>query len=97
MSWYWQDKGDFLAVKVDRYTKTKKSVYSAFEFFRVRDKDVPIEVMELPFKSEKVMCFSWEPTGHRFAILHGDGPKYSISFYSMFGDKEKKGITFIGI
>uniref|UniRef100_A0A5B6Z9D4 Putative eukaryotic translation initiation factor 3 subunit B-like n=1 Tax=Davidia involucrata TaxID=16924 RepID=A0A5B6Z9D4_DAVIN len=31
---YWQSNGDYLAVKVDRYTKTKKSTYTGFELFR---------------------------------------------------------------
>jgi uncharacterized protein with WD repeat len=31
---YWHPQGDYLAVKVDRYTKTKKSTYTGFELFR---------------------------------------------------------------
>jgi hypothetical protein len=31
-------QGDYLAVKVDRYTKTKKSTYTGFELFSIRDK-----------------------------------------------------------
>ncbi len=29
------------------------------------------------------MAFAWEPKGHRFAIIHGDGPRPDITFYSM--------------
>jgi uncharacterized protein with WD repeat len=35
---YWQSNGEYLAVKVDRYTKTKKSTYTGFELFRVKER-----------------------------------------------------------
>jgi len=41
---FWQNAGEYLAVKVDRYTKTKKTVYSGFELFRLKERDIPIEV-----------------------------------------------------
>jgi translation initiation factor 3 subunit B len=44
---YWQNHGDFLCVKVDRHTKTKKSIFCNLEIFRVREKDFPVEVVEL--------------------------------------------------
>lgn len=68
---YWQSTGSYLAVKVDRYTKTKKSTYTGFELFRVGEKECPMEVLELDNKSEKIVAFAWEPKGHRFAIIHG--------------------------
>lgn len=82
---YWQSNGEYLAVKVDRYTKTKKSTYTGFELFRVKERDIPIEVLELENKNDKIVAFAWEPKGHRFAIIHGDGPRPDISFYSMKG------------
>lgn len=80
---YWQSNGEYLAVKVDRYTKTKKSTYTGFELFRIKERDIPIEVLELENKNEKIIAFAWEPKGHKFAIIHGDTPKPDISFYSM--------------
>ncbi|KAG5565302.1 hypothetical protein RHGRI_001259 [Rhododendron griersonianum] len=80
---YWQSSGEYLAVKVDRYTKTKKSTYTGFELFRIKERDIPIEVLELENKNDKIIAFAWEPKGHRFAVIHGDGPKPDISFYSM--------------
>jgi translation initiation factor 3 subunit B len=41
---HWHPQGDFLGVKVDRHTKTKKTIYTTFELFRVRDRNVAIEV-----------------------------------------------------
>ncbi|CAN6204897.1 unnamed protein product [Urochloa humidicola] len=80
---YWSNNGEYLAVQVDRYTKTRKSIYTGFELFRIKERDIPIEVFELDNKNDKIIAFSWEPKGHRFAVIHGDGPKPDISFYSM--------------
>lgn len=80
---YWQSNGDYLAVKVDRYTKTKKSSYTGFELFRIKERDIPIEVLELENKNDKIISFAWEPKGHRFAVIHGDKPRPDVSFYSM--------------
>jgi translation initiation factor 3 subunit B len=40
---YWQDKGDFLAVKADRHKKNKNQKFTSFELFRVREKNCPTE------------------------------------------------------
>lgn len=53
--------GTYLAVKVDRYTKTKKSTYTSFELFSVKERDIPMEVLELTNKADKVVDFAWEP------------------------------------
>ncbi|OMO65967.1 hypothetical protein COLO4_30887 [Corchorus olitorius] len=79
---YWQSNGDYLAVKVDRYTKTKNT-YTGFELFRIKERDISIEVLELDNKKDKIIDFAWEPNGHSFAIIHGDNPRPDISFYSM--------------
>mmetsp|Transcript_2751 Transcript_2751/g.4396 ORF Transcript_2751/g.4396 Transcript_2751/m.4396 type:complete len:713 (+) Transcript_2751:120-2258(+) len=84
---FWQTSGDYFAVKVDRHTKTKKSIYSGFELFRVKEPDCPMEVLELPDKNEKIIAFAWEPKGHRFAVIHGDGARPDVSFYTMI-DKD---------
>ncbi|CAH2036264.1 unnamed protein product, partial [Thlaspi arvense] len=81
---YWQSNGDYLAVKVDRYgSKSKKSTHSGFELFRIKEKDIPVEVLELDSKNDEIIDFSWEPNGHRFAVIHGDLPRPDVSFYSM--------------
>jgi len=88
---YWQNQGDFLCVKVDRHTKTKKSLYCNLEIFRVREKDYPVEVVEL---KDAVTDFSWEPKGERFAIVSSSDPnlgnpgpgvtiKTDVSFYQL--------------
>ncbi|KAF8216115.1 eukaryotic translation initiation factor eIF2A-domain-containing protein [Mycena galopus ATCC 62051] len=88
---YWQNHGDFLCVKVDRHTKTKKSIFCNLEIFRVREKDYPVEVLEL---KDTVTDFSWEPKGERFAIVSSNDPnlgnpgpgitiKTDVSFYQL--------------
>ncbi|KAH8096621.1 translation initiation factor eIF-3b [Cristinia sonorae] len=87
---YWQNQGDFLCVQVDRHTKTKKSIFCNLEIFRVREKDFPVEVVEL---KDTVVNFSWEPKGERFAIVSSSDPnlgnpapgitiKTDVSFYA---------------
>ena len=92
---YWHPQGDYLAVKVERFTKTKKSTFFGFELFSLRDTDIPMDVLELPNKSEKVISLAWEPKGHRFAVLHGDGPRPNVSFYSMKDDKGKPAVRLL--
>lgn len=84
---HWQQEGKFLACKVDRLTKSRKGQFSNFELFRVKAKDIPVEVLEYKEK-DVVQAFGWEPVGNRFAVIHGysDKPgKTDVSFYTMEG------------
>ncbi|KDD76724.1 eukaryotic translation initiation factor eIF2A [Helicosporidium sp. ATCC 50920] len=81
----WHPQGDYLAVQVDKWTKSHKSTTTNFELFSLRERDTPIDMMELPSRTEKVHALAWEPKGVRFAVLHGDGAKVSVSVYSMRG------------
>ncbi|PNW85513.1 hypothetical protein CHLRE_03g190100v5 [Chlamydomonas reinhardtii] len=89
---FWHPQGTYLAVKVEAWTKTKKSTITSFQIFCVKDKDVPLEVFELKNNKERVLNFAWEPKGHRFAVVHGDGPRPNISFFSMRDDKGRLGV-----
>eukprot|EP00123_Amoebidium_parasiticum_P007701 comp18298_c0_seq1/m.19342 comp18298_c0_seq1/g.19342 ORF comp18298_c0_seq1/g.19342 comp18298_c0_seq1/m.19342 type:complete len:664 (-) comp18298_c0_seq1:915-2906(-) len=82
---HWQNKGDFLCVKVERHTKTKKSTFTNFEIFRLREKQVPVDNVE--FK-DQLHAFAWEPAGDKFAIIHGETGKLCVSFYQMQQGKE---------
>ncbi|KAG8733657.1 Translation initiation factor 3 subunit b [Ceratobasidium sp. 414] len=73
---YWQNQGDFLCVKVDRPTKSKKATFCNLEIFRTREKDFPVEVIEL---KDQVTDFAWEPRGERFAILSSSDPNLGSS------------------
>ncbi|KAK0554742.1 Translation initiation factor 3 subunit b [Tilletia horrida] len=88
---HWHPQGDYLCVKVDRHTKTKKSVFSNLELFRMREKDFPVEVIEL---KDPVTAFAWEPQGSHFALVSSNDPnlanaapgqsiKTQLSFFHM--------------
>ncbi len=50
------------------------------------------QVFELKNNKEKVHHLAWEPRGHRFALLHGEGPRPSISFFSVRDEKGRIGV-----
>jgi len=88
---HWQNSGDYLCVKVDRLTKTKKATYCNLEVFRVREKAIPIQVIEI---KDTVTAFAWEPKGDRFALITTNDPalgqeiigstlRTSIHFYQL--------------
>lgn len=86
---HWQKCGDYLCVKVDRYTKVRKEknevkysgMFYNFEIFDMRKKDIPVASIEI---KEGIVSFAWEPVGNKFAIIHGDGPQfYTVSFYGI--------------
>jgi len=85
----WQPKGDYLAVKVDLQGKSKKKTVTALEFFRIRERNIPVEDLKL---DDTVEAFSWEPKGHRFAIIHSEPENRvrSVSFYTMAGTTVRK-------
>lgn len=90
---HWQKSGDFLCVKVDRYSKVRKEKHDAkysgmyynFEIFHMREKQVPVDSTEI---KEPISAFAWEPIGHKFAIIHGEQNNINVSFYGV-----KKGDT----
>jgi len=85
---HWQSKGQFLCVKITR-RKTKKSVVNNFEIFRMDQKNIPVEVLEM---DDMVTAFSWQPNGNRFALIHGarTAPTKKVSFYALTPKKLKR-------
>ncbi|KAH9029392.1 translation initiation factor eIF-3b [Lactarius hengduanensis] len=90
---YWQNQGDFLCVRVDRHTKTKKSIFCNLEIFRVREKTFRSKLSNSRH-ADTVTDFSWEPKGERFAIVSSSDPnlgnpgpgvtiKTNVSFYQL--------------
>ncbi|EGW29938.1 uncharacterized protein SPAPADRAFT_63565 [Spathaspora passalidarum NRRL Y-27907] len=96
---HWQNEGKLLCVKVDRHTKSGKTVFSNLEFFRTSERDIPVEKLEL---KEVVINFSWEPKSERFVTISrlDDGnpnpaiPKNTISFYAVESAKGGKARVF---
>lgn len=94
----WQDKGDFLLVKADRHKKSKKNTYISFEVFRLREKGVPVESIEL---TDTIIDFKWElKGGKRFAVIHGataTATRTTVTFYSCETKTLKTLGTFLSI
>lgn len=85
---HWQKSGDYLCVKVDRYTKQRieknerkySGMYYNFEIFHMREKEIPVDSVEV---KEPIHAFAWEPVGMKFAIIHGEQANISVSFYGL--------------
>lgn len=89
---YWQKSGKYLCCRVNRHTKSRKTVFTNLEIFQVTEKDIPIEKIEL---QEVVSEFSWEPKGNKFGFISkkdrtdtsnvqlGTSTKHMLTFYSI--------------
>ena len=33
--------------------------------------------------TETITAFAWEPVGNKFACIHGESPRISVSFYAV--------------
>ncbi|KAL1494447.1 hypothetical protein ABEB36_010045 [Hypothenemus hampei] len=85
---HWQKSGDYLCVKVDRYSRARKErnemkysgMYCNFEIFHMREKQVPVDSVEI---KEPIQAFAWEPVGTKFAMIHGESPNINVSFYEV--------------
>ncbi len=88
---FWQNAGDFLCVRVERYKKSNvvkeddkevtrySGLYYNFEFFRIREKEIPVDSIEI---KDTCYAFAWEPNGQKFCIIYGDSPnRTNAAFY----------------
>ncbi|KAH9897363.1 eukaryotic translation initiation factor 3 [Xylariomycetidae sp. FL2044] len=84
---HWQSDASYLSVKVDRHSKSKKSQATTLEIFRIKEKGVPVEVVDTI--KDTVINFAWEPKGDRFVIITTPepvgqtavAPKTSVAFF----------------
>jgi len=84
---HWQSESAYVCVKVDRHSKSKKSLATNLEIFRVREKGVPVEVIDTI--KDTVINFAWEPKGDRFIFITAGEipqtsavpPKTAVSFF----------------
>jgi translation initiation factor 3 subunit B len=83
---FWHPAGSYLAVKVDQLTKSKRTSFTTFQIFRIKEKDCPFVLLELPRKCESIVHFYWEPLGSRFCVVQFDGSyrnRPDVSFFDM--------------
>ena len=82
-SMVWQGQGEYLAVKVTRHTKSKKTLYNNIELFRLTEPGIPVEMLDM---KDAVMALQFEPRGSKFAMIHAENPsaaKVKVTFYDM--------------
>lgn len=83
----WHPQGTFLCCGVERVTKSKKGRFTNFELFRVKARDIPIEVLEYKEK-DTTGDFKFEPNGYKFAVIHGNVEqpgRTDVTFFDMEG------------
>ena len=68
-------------MKVDTFTKTKKSINSSLQVFRLKQKEISVEVVG--FEESVVNTLAWEPKGNMFSLTRGEGPQTQVSFYAV--------------
>jgi translation initiation factor 3 subunit B len=89
----WKPLRDYLAVKIERYTgKSRKPTHPNIEIFRLRERDIPVEVIEL---KEPIVSFAWEPKGSHLIIIHGSGDSTTKNNVSLYSIEAKKGASGI--
>ena len=84
---HWQSQAQFICVKIDRHSKSRKSMATTLEIFRIKERGVPVEVVENI--KDTVINFAWEPKGDRFVLITAGEAvpgsnvvaKTAISFY----------------
>ncbi|XBW37599.1 hypothetical protein QEN19_003180 [Hanseniaspora menglaensis] len=70
VSFYWQNIGHYLAVKIDRWAnKTRTKISSNIEIINFKETNFPVTKLEL---TERVLALSWEPKADRFATISID-------------------------
>ncbi|KAJ3389670.1 hypothetical protein CcCBS67573_g05180 [Chytriomyces confervae] len=82
VNFHWQSNGKYLLARVEK-AATKISRTHNLEIFRMREKDIPVDVVELKGTENLTNAF-WEPNGDRFALIALEGTvKINVHFYEM--------------
>ncbi|SCW01430.1 LAFE_0D12398g1_1 [Lachancea fermentati] len=93
---HWQNQSEYLCVKVDRHTKSKKTLFTNLEICKLTEKEVPVEKVEM---KDHGLRFAWEPKGNRFITVsvtetaddNPSIPKNVVTFYAP-EQKDKKAV-----
>lgn len=86
---HWQSEGDYLCLHVTKLSKTGKKGTTNLEIFRIREKNVPVDIVEV---KDTVKAFHWETGGKRFSVITTDdtGHKPKLLFYILGTEKCEK-------
>lgn len=92
-SMYWQSEGDYLCLLNTKLSKTKKKGATNLEIFRIRERNIPVDVVEV---KDVVKGFFWETKGSRFAVLTADelGHHPKLLVYALGKEKCENVVSF---
>lgn len=77
---HWHPDGEYLCVQVTRHGKNKKSQFTNLEIFRLKEKNIPVEVLET---KELIAAVAWEPHGDRLLTAYIVDFKAIVNIYTM--------------
>ncbi|SCU78932.1 LADA_0A08636g1_1 [Lachancea dasiensis] len=89
---HWQKQAEYLCVKVDRHSKSKKTFFTNLEICKLTEKDVPVDKVEM---KDLAIKFAWEPTGQRFVTISrtesvDDNPAIPKNVVTFFAPEQKE-------
>jgi len=90
---HWQSEGDYFCLINTKLSKTKKKGATNLEIFRFREKNIPVDIVEV---KDTITKFSWETKGNRFAVLTSDdaGTRPKMFIYSIGKEKTENVAVF---
>ena len=83
---HWHPNGDYMLMDVTQFKK--KQTTSHFEIFRLREKGIPIDVMDRK-SAENISQVAWEPQGKKFGVIASEGLKNTVYFYELITAQDK--------
>jgi len=83
---HWQSEGDYFCLINTKLSKTKKKGATNLEIFRIREKNIPVDIVEV---KDTVRGFYWETKGSRFSVLTTDdaGHRPRLFIYGLVKEK----------
>ena len=80
----WQSEGDFVSVQVNRFTKIKTNLFTSLEVFRVRQKNLPVDVVDFGAEQNELLKgVYWQPGGDKFITHHNIEFKSILALYTV--------------
>eukprot|EP00435_Cladocopium_sp_Y103_P015544 s4125_g3.t2 len=90
-SMHWQSEGDYLCLINTKLSKTKKKGATNLEIFRIREKNIPVDIVEV---KDSVRGFHWETKGHRFSLLTSDESQHKTA---LTGKEKCEALSFFDL
>lgn len=69
---HWQSEGEFLCLLVVKMSKTGKKIATNLEIFRIKERNIPVDIVEVSKDNVRGSKVYWENRGNRFAVITED-------------------------